>query len=38
MQPYIDSYFIVATTINILMEKGVVIDQQKLVNELHLGV
>jgi len=27
MQPYIDSYFIVALTLNLIMEKRVVIDQ-----------
>jgi len=38
LQQYIDSYYIVLFAINDLMEKGIVIEQQKLVDELHLGI
>lgn len=38
LQPYIDSYLIVAFAINGLMEKGQMIEQKRLVNELHVGV
>jgi len=38
LQTYIDSYLIVGMTVNGLMETSVIIEQTKLVNELHVGV
>ena len=38
LQKFIDTYFIVMYTINELMEKNFVIEQQKLVNQLHVGI
>ena len=38
LQPYIDSYLIVAFAINGLMETGIIIEQKKLVNEMHIVI
>lgn len=38
LQSYIDSYLVVVFTINVMMENGVIIEQTKLVTELHIGV
>ena len=38
MQPFVDSYFIACCLVHTLMEKGLVIDQERLVSELHLGI
>ena len=38
LQSYIDSYYLVLTTINCLLELGITLDQKKLTGELHLLV
>jgi len=37
-QPFIDSYLVVAMTINDMMQAGRVIEQSKFVTEIHIGV
>lgn len=37
-QSYIDSYFVVALTLQRMMQAGCVMEQQKLVNEIHIAV
>ena len=38
LQAYIDSYLVVLYAIYGIMENGTVIEQQKLVNGLHVGI
>ena len=38
LQSYIDSYLIVGVAINALMETGIVIEKNKIVNELHICI
>lgn len=38
LQKFFDTYFIVIFVISEMMDKSYVIEQQKLVNQLHLGV
>ena len=35
---YVDSYLVVALTIHNLMTKGITVDQNRLVNELHIAI
>ena len=38
LQKFINTYFIVISTIDELMKQNIVIEQQKLVNHLHIGI
>ena len=38
LQAHIDSYLVVIYAIHCIMDSGIIIEQKKIVNELHLGI
>lgn len=38
LQAHIDSYLVVLYAIHCIMDSGIIIEQKKIVNELHLGI